>query len=85
MADAFRDSEGIGETAFYDRWYDNVTYLDLNASYTFKKNWKVFVNANNLTNQPLRYYQGIEERTMQAEYYNVHLTAGIKFDLTSNE
>jgi TonB-dependent receptor len=82
MADAFRDSEGIGESSFYDRWYDNVAYLDLNGSYTIKKNWKIFVEANNLTNQPLRYFQGIDERTMQAEYYNVKLTAGVKFDLT---
>jgi TonB-dependent receptor len=85
MADAFRDSEGIGESSFYDRWYDNVTYLDLNASYTIKKNWKIFVEANNLTNQPLRYFQGIDERTMQVEYYNVKLTAGVKFDLNVNK
>lgn len=85
MADAFRDSEGIGEEAFYDRWYDNVAYLDVNASYTIKKNWKIFVEANNLTNQPLRYFQGIDERTMQAEYYNVKLTAGVKFDLSLKE
>jgi TonB-dependent receptor len=84
MADAFRDSEGIGESSFYDRWYDNVTYLDLNASYTIKKNWKIFVEANNLTNQPLRYFQGIDDRTMQAEYYNVKINAGVKFDLTVN-
>jgi TonB-dependent receptor len=83
MADAFRDSEGIGESDFYDRWYDNVTYLDLNAAYTIKNRWKVFMEANNLTNQPLRYFQGIDERTMQEEYYNVKLTAGIKFDLSS--
>lgn len=85
MADAFMDSEGIGESSFYDRWYDNVTYLDANASYTIKKNWKIFVEANNLTNQPLRYFQGIDERTMQEEYYNVKLTAGVKFDLTIKE
>jgi TonB-dependent receptor len=85
MADSFRDSEGIGEASFYDRWYDNVTYLDVNASYTIKKKWKIFVEANNLTNQPLRYFQGIEERTMQAEYYNMKLTAGVKFDLTSSK
>jgi TonB-dependent receptor len=85
LADAFRDSEGIGESSFYDRWYDNVTYLDVNASYTIKKRWKVFVEANNLTNQPLRYFQGIDERTMQEEYYNVKLTAGVKFDLTAKD
>lgn len=80
-ASEFRDSEGIGETAFYDRWYDQVFYLDVNAYYTFAKHWKVFVDALNLTNQPLRYYQGDKDRLMQAEYYNARITAGIKFDL----
>jgi len=80
-ASAFRDSEGIGETAFYDRWYDKVFYLDVNAYYSFAKHWKIFVDASNLTNQPLRYYQGDSDRLMQAEYYNARITAGVKFDL----
>jgi hypothetical protein len=29
----------------------------------------------------LRYYQGIRARTMQVEYYNVRVNAGVKFDL----
>jgi TonB-dependent receptor len=78
---AFRDSEGIGESAFYDRWYDQALYLDVNAYYAFAKHWKVFVDAINLTNQPLRYYQGNRDRLMQAEYYNARITAGVKFDL----
>ena len=28
-----------------------------------------YAEANNLLNQPLRYYQGTKDRTMQAEYY----------------
>lgn len=80
-ASEFRDSEGIGEEAFYDRWYDQVFYLDVNAYYAFAKHWKVFVDAMNLTNQPLRYYQGDSDRVMQVEYYNARITAGVKFDL----
>ena len=34
--------------------------------------------ANNLLNQPLRYYQGEKDRTMQVEYYGVKLQAGFK-------
>lgn len=41
----------------------------------------VYAEANNLLNQPLRYYQGISSRLMQAEYYNVRFQAGIKIDL----
>ena len=66
-----------------DRYYDSVNYLDLNASYTWGKKTKftVYANANNLLNQPLRYYQGTKDRTMQVEYYGVKVNAGIKVNL----
>jgi TonB-dependent receptor len=71
----------IGTEAFYDRHYDKVTYLDFNASYRFAKNYTVYFEANNLLNQPLRYYQGVSSRTMQEEYYNYRLQFGLKLDL----
>ena len=66
-----------------DRYYDKVNYLDFNASYTWGKNAKftVYAEANNLLNQPLRYYQGESKRTMQVEYYGVKVNAGIKISL----
>ena len=66
-----------------DRYYDKVNYLDLNASYTWGKNTKftVYAEANNLLNQPLRYYQGESKRTMQVEYYGLKVNAGIKISL----
>jgi TonB-dependent receptor len=71
----------VGEEAFMDRYYDQVTYLDANVNYTLNDKLNLYLNANNLTNQPLRYYQGISERTMQAEYYNMRLGFGVKFNL----
>ncbi|RYG02705.1 MAG: hypothetical protein EOO02_10005, partial [Chitinophagaceae bacterium] len=56
-------------------------FIDANASYAITKNIRIFAEANNITNQPLRYYQGIAARTMQMEYYQMRLNAGIKFDL----
>lgn len=72
----------MGESAFYDRYYDKVNYLDANASYTFGKKLKTtfYAEANNLLNQPLRYYQGTKDRTMQAEYYGVRVNAGVKIN-----
>lgn len=72
----------MGESAFYDRYYDKVNYMDLNASYTFGKKLKTtfYAEANNLLNQPLRYYQGSEERTMQSEHYGVRVNAGVKIN-----
>lgn len=72
----------MGESAFYDRYYDKVNYMDVNASYTFGKKLRTtfYAEANNLLNQPLRYYQGISERTMQSEHYGVEVNAGVKIN-----
>lgn len=72
----------MGESAFYDRYYDKVNYMDVNANYTFGKKLRTtfYAEANNLLNQPLRYYQGISERTMQSEHYGVKVNAGVKIN-----
>lgn len=82
FSSSFIEAGEVGDEAFFDRYYDNVFYLDMNASYAFTDWFRLFAEANNLTNQPLRYYQGISSRTMQAEYYNARITAGVKFDIT---
>ncbi|MDG1275993.1 MAG: TonB-dependent receptor [Algoriphagus sp.] len=71
----------LGGEAFEDRYYDKQTFLDVNASYAITPKWRIFFEGNNLTNQPLRYYQGIQSRTMQEEFYNARLNFGLKFDL----
>lgn len=70
----------FGGAAFEDRYYDKVTYLDVNASYQFGTNFIGYVEANNLLNQPLSYYQGAPEFVMQDEYYNVRINLGVKFN-----
>ena len=77
---SFQDDEEYIEDAPLRRYYDATHYMDLNASYTWGKNIKftVYAQANNLLNQPLRYYQGEKDRTMQVEYYGVKLNAGFK-------
>lgn len=70
----------LGGNAFEDRYYDKQTFLDANASYKVTDNLRIFAEANNLTNQPLRYYQGISSRTMQMEYYQARFNLGLKFD-----
>lgn len=73
----------MGASAFYDRYYDAVKYLDLNVGYTFgrKTKFTIYADCTNLLNQPLRYYQGSKEYTMQQEYYGVKFNAGIKITL----
>lgn len=71
----------LGGSSFFDVYYDKQTFVDLNASYTLTNKLRFFTELNNLTNQPLRYYQGSEERTRQEEFYNARFSAGLKFDL----
>lgn len=80
FASSFIDEMNLDDREL-DRYYDAVHYLDLNASYTWGKKYKmtVYAEAGNLLNQPLRYYQGTKDRTMQVEYYGVRLNAGFKF------
>lgn len=77
-ASAFIDE--MGASSFYDRYYDAVKYLDLNLSYTFGRKAKLtlYADCTNLLNQPLRYYQGSRDYTMQQEYYGVKFNAGVK-------
>lgn len=70
----------LGSESFSDRYYDKQTFVDANASYKVTKYMRIFAEANNLTNQPLRYYQGISSRTMQVEYYRPKFNLGLKFD-----
>lgn len=73
----------FGEEEFFDSYYDKQTFLDINASYEIIRGLTFFTEFNNITNQPLRYYQGKgqTQRTMQAEFYDMRINAGLKYDL----
>ncbi len=73
----------LGGNEFEDRYYDEQFFLDINASFAITPKWRIFGEANNLTNQPLRYYQGQQNRTMQSEFYGPKYNFGIKFDMFS--
>jgi TonB-dependent receptor len=75
------DDAGYNEDAFFDRYYDQQFFLDFNGSYAFNKKLRFFAEINNLTNQPLRYYQGDKSRTAQIEFYGPRMNFGLKFDL----
>ncbi|MFA9188588.1 TonB-dependent receptor [Flavobacterium sp. FBOR7N2.3] len=70
----------LGADDYQDSYYDKQFFLDANAAYKITPNIRLFAEANNLTNQPLRYYQGVEANTKQAEYYQARFNFGLKFD-----
>ncbi|MDO4229997.1 MAG: TonB-dependent receptor [Capnocytophaga sp.] len=72
--------DNLGSSSFDDVYYDKQLFVDANASYKITDNFRIFAEANNLTNQPLRYYQGVSSRTYQVEYYRPKFNLGVKLD-----
>ena len=70
-----------GGDAYTDRFYGDQSFVDINAYYALTPKLRVFVDLNNLTNQPLRYYQFEEQYAMQMEYYGFRAKLGVKLDL----
>ncbi|WP_289061242.1 TonB-dependent receptor [uncultured Zobellia sp.] len=79
FSDSYLDE--LGGNEFEDRYYDTQLFLDFNASYKITNNLSIYADLNNITNQPLRYFQGVKNRTQQAEFYGRRLTFGLKYDL----
>ncbi|MCG9791609.1 TonB-dependent receptor [Flavobacterium algicola] len=70
----------LGADASEDSYYDKQFFVDTNATFKITKSMRIFAEANNLTNQPLRYYQGSESQTQQVEFYQPRYNLGLKFD-----
>jgi TonB-dependent receptor len=71
---------GYNEDAFFDRWADRRTDIDANATVRITPTMQFFLEANNLNNRPLRYYQGVRGRLMQDEFYGRRIQTGFRFD-----
>jgi TonB-dependent receptor len=72
--------DAVGAAAARDVYYDNHVQWDLNFSQQIVRQARVFVDVLNLTNAPLRYYEGITTRPIQEEYYRWWATFGVKVD-----
>ncbi|WP_420153957.1 TonB-dependent receptor [Siphonobacter sp.] len=62
-------------------WTDNNFTLDGSAAYTISDKFRVFVEVNNLTNEPVRMYMGKLERPTSTEWYSQRGQAGIRWDI----
>ncbi len=70
----------VGATAATDVYYDDHAQLDVAASQRVVSGLRLYVEVNNLTNEPLRYYEGAANRPIQEEYYKWWGTFGLKWD-----
>ncbi len=63
------------------RWYDKNFTLDFSTAYSITPKLRLYLELNNLTNEPLRYYQGNTNRPEQTEYYSLRGMFGINYKL----
>ena len=68
----------LGADPDLDEYYGAALRLDFNSNYQLTEYLNVFLDALNLTNTPLRYYLGTEDRTQQQEFYSWWTRLGIK-------
>jgi TonB-dependent receptor len=69
---------GIGGSRATDVFQDSRLTLDFNASYDVRRGVQFYFNAKNLTNAPLRFYEGAPNRPIQREFYDATFEAGVK-------
>jgi len=70
----------VGGDEDEDIYYADNLQLDFSASYTMKNNIKIYLDAVNLLNTPLVYYEGDSEFPIQREFYSFGIRAGVKVD-----
>lgn len=65
----------------YYTWTDQNFTVDASATVNISKSLRVFVELNNLTNEPLRVYMGDKRRITSYEWYGSRGQAGLRWDI----
>jgi TonB-dependent receptor len=69
----------LGSDRTTDTVQDKRLTVDFTSSYQINDHIKIYLNAKNLLNTPLRYYEGASDRPIQREFYDVTLEGGASF------
>ncbi len=69
----------VGDDEDHDIYYDDHLQLDLSASQQIFGGLQFYLEAINLTDEPLRYYIGKDDRPIQREFYSWWMHAGLKY------
>ncbi|WP_338027227.1 TonB-dependent receptor domain-containing protein [Colwellia maritima] len=72
--------EDHGSNSTLDTYYGDYTSVDATASYYINDNAMIYLELNNLTDEPLQYFTGSEQRPNQIEYYGLRGQIGFKYD-----
>lgn len=62
------------------QWFDKNFTLDTSASYAFSKKIRLFVELNNLFNEPNRFYHGEQDRTESVSYTGFRGQMGVSLN-----
>lgn len=73
--------EGLDTNNTFDDWFGANESLDWESSYQFTSKFKVFLNVNNLTDEPQISYQGLRRRDNPEDYstYSWRATMGATY------
>jgi len=73
--------DSLGDDESQDLYVDAHGQLDFKTSYDFNDQWTAFVQFQNLTDEPLRYFSGDSSRMAENEIYGWNVLAGfsVKF------
>lgn len=72
--------DAVGASAATDVYYDDHVQWDLSFSQRIRRQAQVYVDILNLTNAPLRYFEGTSNRPIQEEYYRWWVTVGVRLN-----
>jgi len=70
--------EEIGDDPNFDVYVDDHAQLDLTASWRFTDQLEAMVEVINMTDEPLRLYQGDSGNVLQLEEYGISFSAGVR-------
>jgi TonB-dependent receptor len=85
-SERLREDESIGGNSLGDFWIDKHHQLDLTSTFRLGKNWEIFAEMTNLTNEPFRVFQTggalqPQKRFVQLEEYDWTANLGLRWKL----
>ncbi len=71
--------DSLGDSADQDLYVDDHGQLDFKASYELSKQLSIFLQMQNINDEPLRFYSGDKSRLAENEIYSWNAMAGVSF------
>jgi len=62
------------------QWFDKNFTVDFSSSYAFSKKVRMFLELNNITNEPNRFYHGNSKRVENVSYFSFRGQAGVSIN-----